>query len=122
MRPPLAAASSVWARRQEFVVHLDMAPWPGAAHLAAAAVERAFWARTLLHPAMQPSGALGAAAAAAGSAPVRGLDVAPKLGAVSCIAAAPCGKFLAAGTERGAVAVWDLRERSPREPLFQVGL
>ncbi|KAI8464835.1 MAG: hypothetical protein J3K34DRAFT_525878 [Monoraphidium minutum] len=42
MRPPLAAAPSVWARRQEPAARLDHAPWPGPAHAAAAAAERAF--------------------------------------------------------------------------------
>jgi hypothetical protein len=118
-RPPLAAAPSVWARRREAPAGLEHAPWPRAAHAAAAALERAFWARVPLRPLIQPGGAKGAAAAASGAEPVRGLTVNADLGCVNVAVAAPNGRFLAVGTSRGAVLVWDLREDRPAAAWFQ---
>jgi len=117
-RPPLAAAPSVWARRQEPISSLDHATWPHSAHATAAAAERAFWAQCALRPVMQPGGAKGAAAAASGAAPVRGLSAPAELGHVT--AAAMSSKFLAVGTAFGAVLVWSVLEDRSCEPLFQV--
>jgi hypothetical protein len=120
-RAPLAAAPSVWARRHEAVSRLDHAPWPHAAHAAAAATERTFWSRLSLRPMMQPGGAKGAAAAASGAAPVRGLELPRDHGCVTAISTSPSGVFLAAGTSLGTVLVWDVREDRPRAAWFQVG-
>lgn len=120
-RPPLSAAPSVWSRRREPIAPLDHAPWPHAAHAAAAVTERAFWSRVALRPLMQPGGREAAAAAAAGRVPVGGLTVGKDVGYVTVLSAAPSGAFLAAGTSHGAVVVWNLREDQHKDPWYQVG-
>lgn len=45
LRPPLAASPGVWARREAPTGRLQPGGWPTAAHLAAAAREREFWAK-----------------------------------------------------------------------------
>ncbi|KAI8464836.1 MAG: hypothetical protein J3K34DRAFT_525879 [Monoraphidium minutum] len=69
---------------------------------------------------MQPGGARGAAAAAAGAAPVRGLGVPREQGVITAASAAPSGVFLAVGTCRGSVVVWDVRDDRPKAPCFLV--
>jgi hypothetical protein len=52
--------------------------------------------------------------------PVSSLLVPPALGSISCMSAGPNGVLLAAGTDKGAVVVWDVSSDQPGPPLFQV--
>lgn len=123
-RAPLAAAPSVWARRQARPTSLGHAQWSGPAHAAAARRERAFWARAVLRPlTVQPGTGGGANKAAGGKAAgpaLRPLTLPEAAGYVTALSAAPCGRFVAAGGARGGVGVWDLGHGAPSEPWLLV--
>ncbi|KAF6259108.1 hypothetical protein COO60DRAFT_1700968 [Scenedesmus sp. NREL 46B-D3] len=114
-RPPLAASAAVWARREAPTGRLEQGTWPTAAHLAAAVREREFWGKVALRPRMQRPPLPGPACLEATS-----LVVPEALGAVTALSGCPAGTFVAAGTSRGALLVWDLRKDAAVAPWFQV--
>ncbi|WIA28042.1 hypothetical protein OEZ86_010628 [Tetradesmus obliquus] len=114
-RPPLAASAAVWARREAPRGRLEQGGWPTAAHLAAAMREREFWGQVVLRPRMQRASLPGPACLDNTS-----LLVPDALGAVTALSGCPAGTFLAAGTSRGALLVWDLRKDAAVTPWFQV--
>ncbi|WIA07976.1 hypothetical protein OEZ85_007449 [Tetradesmus obliquus] len=114
-RPPLAASAAVWARREAPRGQLEQGGWPTAAHLAAAMREREFWGQVVLRPRMQRASLPGPACLENTS-----LLVPDALGAVTALSGCPAGTFLAAGTSRGALLVWDLRKDAAVTPWFQV--
>lgn len=52
--------------------------------------------------------------------PVSSLVVPSALGSITCLSGSPSGTLLAAGTDRGALLVWDVSREQPGPPVFQV--
>lgn len=112
----------MWRRRVTPVKRLEPPPWPRADHLDIAMIERKYWAKVVLKPCFLSPAPSGSQTLNPGI--FRGLSssltVLKELGCITAVSACASGTLLVAGTEFGAMLVWDMREENTGPSWFQV--